>query len=310
MALDLPPLNSLKSFEAAARHLSFSKAGDELHVTHGAVSRAIARLEDYLGVKLFQRAVRSVSLTPTGRRYAEEVRGVLQDLAQATANTVERCSSGVLNFSTLDSFAARWVLPRLSRFRAQHPNIDLRISTSVEQANFTTDGIDIAVRYGLGKYPGLVTELLMQEAVFPVCSPELLKGGVSLDCATELKHYTLIHHDFHKDFMVSWEDWLRVCLEDCQVDTIDHTRGPVYESSSLGVQAAVQGEGILLGRGALVEDDLKAGRLVRPFKTALIAPFCYYVVCPKGGLDQPNVKAFRDWMFEEVARDQRDELAA
>ena len=176
MPQQLPPLTTLRSFEASARLLSFSKAADELHVTHGAVSRAVRHLEDHVGVKLFKRSVRAVNLTPTGAAYAASVRDVLGRLATATAQIMDQQSMGVLNISTLDSFAAKWLIPRLFRFRQAHGDIEVRLATSVKLADFVNDGIDIAIRYGSGRYPGVKAELLMREEVFPVCSPMLVKG--------------------------------------------------------------------------------------------------------------------------------------
>ncbi len=205
MSQQLPPLTTLRSFEASARLLSFSKAADELHVTHGAVSRAVRHLEDHVGVKLFKRSVRAVNLTPTGAAYAASVRDVLGRLATATAVIMDQQSMGVLNISTLDSFAAKWLIPRLFRFRQAHGDIEVRLATSVKLADFVNDGIDIAIRYGSGRYPGVKAELLMREEVFPVCSPMLVKGPHPLKSAADLKHHTLIHDSFEID----WAMWLK-----------------------------------------------------------------------------------------------------
>ncbi len=294
MSQQLPPLTTLRSFEASARLLSFSKAADELHVTHGAVSRAVRHLEDHLGVKLFKRSVRAVNLTATGAAYAASVRDVLGRLATATAVIMDQQSMGVLNISTLDSFAAKWLIPRLFRFRQAHDGIDVRLSTSEKLADFVNDGIDIAIRYGSGRYPGIKAELLMREEVFPVCSPLLLEGPHPLKSAADLKHHTLIHDDFNID----WAMWLK----SAGVDGIDPHRGPRFESSFHAVQAAIQGEGVVLGRSPLVADDLKAGRLVRPFSVSLPADLAYYVAYPAQTSQRPKVRAFRDWLFEEVSR--------
>jgi LysR family glycine cleavage system transcriptional activator len=294
MAQQLPPLTTLRSFEASARLLSFSKAADELHVTHGAVSRAVRHLEDHLGVKLFKRSVRAVNLTPTGAAYAASVRDVLDRLASATAVIMDQQKLGVLNISTLDSFAAKWLIPRLFRFRQAHGDIDVRLATSEKLADFVNDGIDIAIRYGSGRYPGVKAELLMQEDVFPVCSPLLLKGTRSLKTAADLTHHTLIHDDFKID----WAMWLK----SAGVEGIDPHRGPRFASSDHAVQAAIQGEGVVLGRSALVADDLQAGRLVKPFSVSLPADLAYYVVYPPQTYQRPKVRAFRDWLFEEVNR--------
>jgi LysR family transcriptional regulator, glycine cleavage system transcriptional activator len=287
----LPPLNALPSFEAAARHLNFSKAADELHVTHGAVSRAVRNLEDYLGLRLMIRASRSVRLTPVGASFAAEIRDVLEHLAAATLAATGQ-TSRIVSVSTIDSFAARWLMPRLFRFRRAHDDIDVRVATSERLADFVSDGIDIAIRCGGGQYPGLSAELLMTEDHFPVCSPKLLKGRHPLRTPADLARHTLLHDVF----TVDWAIWLR----NAEIDSIDPHRGPTFLSSDHAIQAAVRGEGVVLGRSALVCDDLAAGRLVRPFELSLPAGFAYYVVCPQRALRRPSVKAFHDWLMAEA----------
>ncbi|MGE5512993.1 MAG: transcriptional regulator GcvA [Bacteroidota bacterium] len=293
MARPLPPLNTLQSFEAAARHLSFSKAADELHVTHGAVSRAVRHLEDRLGVRLFVRETRAVRLTPIGASYAADVREVLDQLAAATVAVTGQQSSGVLNVSTLDSFASKWLVPRLFRFRRSQGDIDVRLSTTERLVDFVGDGIDIAIRYGRGQYPGLKAELLLEEVVSPVCSPKLLEGPHPLRVPADLKHHTLIHDDFHID----WAIWLRTA----EVEGVDPHRGPRYYASVHAVQAAIQGEGVILGRSALVADDLAAGRLIQPFTFRMPAGLAYYVVYPPRAIQRHKVRAFRDWLMAEAA---------
>jgi LysR family glycine cleavage system transcriptional activator len=293
MARPLPPLNTLQSFEAAARHLSFSKAADELHVTHGAVSRAVRHLEDRLGVRLFVRETRAVRLTPIGASYAADVREVLDQLAAATVAATGQQSSGVLNVSTLDSFASKWLVPRLFRFRRSQGDIDVRLSTTERLVDFVGDGIDIAIRYGRGQYPGLKAELLLEEVVSPVCSPKLLEGPHPLRVPADLKHHTLIHDDFHID----WAIWLRTA----EVEGVDPHRGPRYYASVHAVQAAIQGEGVILGRSALVADDLAAGRLIQPFTFRMPAGLAYYVVYPPRAIQRHKVRAFRDWLMAEAA---------
>jgi LysR family transcriptional regulator, glycine cleavage system transcriptional activator len=288
----LPLLSALPSFEAVARHLSFSKAADELCVTHGAVSHAVRNLEEQLGVPLMIRATRSVRLTPAGAAFAAEVRDALDRLAAArSAATGE--SAGVVSVSTIDSFAARWLMPRMARFRRTHGDIDVRVATSERLADFTSDGIDIAIRCGGGKYAGLTAELLMKEDHFPVCSPRLLKGRHRLRTPADLAHHTLLHDVFTAD----WALWLR----SARVEGIDPHRGPTFLSSDHAIQAAVRGEGVVLGRSALVADELAAGTLVRPFKLSLPAGFSYYVVYPPRSLKRAHVKAFRDWLMAESA---------
>ncbi len=266
----------------AARHLSFSRAADELRVTHGAVSRAVRNLEDHLGVQLMIRATRSVRLTPIGASYAAEIRDVLEHLAAATSVSV----------STIDSFAARWLMPRLFRFRRAHGDIDVRVAMSERLTDFVSDGIDIAIRCGGGQYPGLSSELLMKEDLFPVCSPKLLKGRHPLRTPADLVRHTLLHDVFSVD----WAMW----LHSAGIDNVDPHRGPTFLSSDHAIQAAVQSEGVALGRSALVADDLAAGRLARPFELSLPAGFAYYVVYPPRVLQRPNVKTFRDWLMAEI----------
>lgn len=293
MVRHLPPLSTLRSFEAAARNLSFSKAAEELHVTHGAVSRAIRHLEEHLGVELFKRKVRQVELTQTGAAYAAAVRDALERLSAATIQVADRQSTRVLNLSTLDSFAGKWLIPRLFRFRLAHPDIDVRLSTSEKLADFVSDGMDIAIRYGRGRYGRLTAELLMAEDLFPVCSPALLEGPHPLLSPEDLAHHTLIHDDFPID----WTMWLNAA----GVKGVDARRGPKFTFSDHAVQAATQGEGVVLGRSALVADDLRAGRLVRPFSLSLPADLAYYLVYPPQSASLKKIRAFREWLLAEIA---------
>ena len=289
----LPPLTTLPAFDAAARHLSFTKAAAELHVTHGAVSRAIRNLEEQLGTRLFERGTRSVQLTSEGAAYAAEIGAALDRIGAATIVASAPKSAGVLNVSTSDGFAGRWLVPRLHRFHRANRDIDVRLSTSGTFSDFIRDGIDIAIRYGAGGYDGVISEFLAEEEVSPVCSPELLQGEHALRTPNDLKHHRLIHDNFRID----WATWLRAA----GLDDINPNNGVRYDSAAYAVEAAVHGEGVLLGRSALVSADLAAGRLVRPFDLALKSRWNYYVVYPDGALPQRKVRAFRDWLFSEMA---------
>jgi len=288
----LPPLNALPSFEAAARHLSFSRAATELNVTHGAISRAIKHLEDQLDVQLFERATRSVRLTPIGEPYAESVREALDLLAAATKSLSARHSERTLNVSTSDGFAGRWLVPRLYRFHQANRDIDVRISTTGRLTSFLGDGIDIAIRYGGGEYSGLTSEFLTGEDVFPVCSPRLLQGAHPLREPGDLKHHTLIHDGFPID----WAAWLK----SAGVTDVDAKSGLTFDSASFAVESAAQGEGVVLGRTMLVAADLSAGRLVRPFEQALTSSSRYFLVYPPRAIRQRKVRAFRDWILAEM----------
>ena len=293
MARKLPPLTALPAFEAAARHLSFTKAADELLVTHGAVSRAIRNLEEVLGTQLFERHTRSVRLTPQGAAYAAEIGTALDRIAVATSVASVSKSASVLTVSTSDGFAGRWLVPRLHRFHKAYPDVDVRLSTSGAHTDFVRDGIDIAIRYGLGHYQGVVSELLADEDVSPVCSPSLLKSKHPLRTPADLKHHRLIHDNFH----LGWEKW----FQDVGLDHIKPDSGVKFDSAVYAVEAAVHGEGVLLGRSALVSADLAAGRLVRPFDISFKSRWRYYVVYPDGALRHKRIKAFRDWLFAEMA---------
>lgn len=291
----LPPLNAIRSFEAAARHLSFSKAAEELFVTPAAVSHQVKALEDWLGVPLFRRLNRAVILTAAGQSYLLGVRKGLETIGAATENLMRHDTAGTLHVDTLPSFAARWLLPRLSQFREAHPDIDVRLSASEKLADFNRDDVDVVIRYGHGNYPGLrVEKLLTEEVMFPVCSPALLTGRYPLRVPADLKYHTLLHDDMRID----WQTWLTLA----GVTDVDPKKGPSFNDSSMLLTAAIEGQGVALGRSTLAADDLLAGRLVQPFDVRPIqADQSYYLVCPETTAERPRIKAFRDWIMMEAS---------
>ncbi len=297
----LPPLNALRAFEAAARHLSFTRAADELSVTQAAVSHQIKGLEGRLGVSLFRRLHRKLLLTEAGQALFPPVGEALDGIADAVSGLSAAQSAGILTVSTMDSLAANWLVPRLGRFRARLPDIDVHISTTDELVDFSRDAVDLAIRYGRGEWPGLRVERLMTEEVFPVCSPALLEGGPPLAKPAHLRHHTLLHDALRED----WRMWLMAA----GVEGVDAARGPGYGHSYLVVQAAIAGEGVALGRSVLVADALAEGRLVRPFDVSLPVEFAYYVVCPEDLAESPKVKPFRDWLLEEAGGDREGAVA-
>ena len=297
MARKLPPIGCLASFEATARLLSFSRAAEELSLTPGAISRAIKALEDQVGAQLFERRTRSVRLTAVGEPYVQAVRAALDQLSAATWALTAHQSSNTLNVSTSDGFAGRWLVPRLYRFHRANGDIDVRVSTTGKLATFLGDTIDIAIRYGGGNYDGLTSEFLTDEEVFPVCSPKLLKGPRALRKPEDLKHHTLIRDGYPID----WAAW----LSSTGVKSVNPDKGITLDSYTFAVEAAVQGEGVVLGRTMLVKDDLAAGRLVRPFEHALKAHSSFYLVYPSGALRQRKNRAFRDWLFAEMLDDKK-----
>lgn len=298
----IPPLNALRAFEAAARHLSFAKAADELGVTPAAISHQVRLLEEHLGTPLFRRLTRRVLLTDAGQTALPLLTDGFDRLAEAVMRIRSRCASGPLTVSVAPSFAAKWLVPRLERFRAAHPDIDVRISPSMALTDFRRDDVDIAVRFGRGRYPGLRVDALFSESVTPLCSPKLLDGPHPLTRPADLEHHTLLHDDsaFAIGPIPDWPMWLR--LAGCA--HIDGGRGPRFGYAEHALQAAVEGHGVVLGRQSLARADLAAGRLVRPFLLSLPMEFAYYMVRPDDGEDPPKVAAFRRWVLDEVRRDE------
>lgn len=294
MARRLPPLNAVRAFEAAARHLSFTKAAEELHVTQAAISHQVKALEEYLGLKLFRRLNRALVLTEEGQTYLPPVKRIFDQLYEATRRLAENEARGKLTVSVLPSLAARWLVPRLGRFREAHPDIDVRVAPATHLVDFVREEVDVGIRYGRGRYPGLRVDRLMTEDIMPVCSPALLTGPKSLKEPRDLKYHTLLHDEGHGE----WRTWLLAA----GVNDVDATRGTVFMDSSMLIEAAATGQGVALARGALAADDLASGRLVRPFDVNIPAEYAYYVVCPEVTADQPKVVAFREWLLKEAGQ--------
>ncbi len=295
-------LAALRGFEAAARHLSFTKAAAELNVTPAAVSHAIRELELDLKVRLFERSSRVVRLTPAGETLSRAVAEGLGTIGRAVQRLRAVDGRPKLMVTTSPSLAAKWLVPRLDGFLEQHPEVDVRIDVSQRLVDFAEDGVDIAIRFGTGDYPGLKVERLFEESVFPVCSPHLLRSRHPLKEPRDLKHHTLIHIEWDAQWATwpNWAMWLRAA----GAPEIDATRGLHLSQTALALQAALDGHGIALGDSTLVADDLRAGRLVRPFSMALKGPaqFAYHLVHAPHRADEPLIKAFRSWILDEVAR--------
>ncbi|HEX6102123.1 MAG TPA: transcriptional regulator GcvA [Alphaproteobacteria bacterium] len=294
MATRLPPLNALRTFEAAARHLSFTKAADELFVTQAAVSHQIRTLEEHLGTPLFRRMNRALMLTDEGQALLPAVREAFDRLSAGVRRVQDLCCGGALTISTTPSFAASWLVGRLARFQALHPEIELQLSATARLVDFAREDVDCGIRYGMGDWPGLVAQRLFQTALVPVCSPLLLDGPNPLRRPQDLMRHTLLHTLDEPD---DWRLWLRAAA----VDGVDPTRGLKFDSVPLVVQAAISGAGVGIGRRQLVEAELAAGRLVAPFDLELPDECAYYFVAPEGTADQPKVVAFRTWLLAEVA---------
>jgi LysR family transcriptional regulator, glycine cleavage system transcriptional activator len=291
MTARLPLLNGLRAFEAAARHLSFTLAAAELNVTQTAISHQIKRLEHELGVRLFVRQNRALTLTPKAAEYLPGVRAAFNDLKLATDRLLRREDDHVLTVSTLASLAAKWLLPRLSTFQEAHPGIDVRITTSTSLVDFQRDNVDAAIRYGRGQWQGLRADWLMADELFPVCSPSLLKGEKPLKCPEDLRDHVLLHtSNTNSD---DWRLWLTAAGLPAD---LSKQPGITFDLIFMTIQAALDGIGVAMGRTSYVKDDIAKGRLVVPFKITLPADAGFYLVSPQTRADSPKLAAFRHWM--------------
>jgi LysR family transcriptional regulator, glycine cleavage system transcriptional activator len=290
MALRVPSFSALRAFDAAARHLNFSQAAEELHLTHGAISHQMKALEASLGVSLFRREGRRMLLTDAGQHFAARLRDVLGDLAAAVAEVAQRRDQKELTISVLPSFASYWLIPRLPSFHGRHPEIDVNIRATQALADFGRDGVDLAIRIGQGHWPGLVAEKLFDEEAFPVASPRF-NGGALPKRPQDLAGAVLLRSERQP-----WTPWFRAI----GLDWPEPSRGPIYSDETLLIQAAAEGIGVALARGALVTADLASGRLVRLFPRRVPSRTAYYLVYPEAAGELPRVRAFREWIRAEV----------
>ena len=313
MSYRLPPLNALRAFEAAARHLSFRKAAEELHVTPAAISHQMKILEEQLGVQLFRRLTRAIELTEVGRSFLPKLREGFDAFAQAVERVRAFENTGILTVAVAPSFAVKWLIPRLYRFVTAHPDIDVRISANMRlvdarrrdsQANLTRENeidgdADIDIRFGSGKYPHCRVDKLFQVSLTPLCSPRLLEGMRPLRKPQDLRYHALLHDDT-LDVSEGRPDWA-MWLKAAGAEDVDASRGPHFNHSILGLEAAIDGLGVLLGNKELAAHDLATGRLVAPFDLTLEMNLAYYVVSPEATADRPKVALFRDWLLSETA---------
>jgi len=291
---DLPSLNGLRAFEAVARKGSIREAASELFVTPGAVSQQVKVLEEALGASLFRRHKRGLILTEQGAALYPVLTEAFQSMALAINRLRENEREGPLTVSVLSSFASKWLVPRLGRFRGIHPEIDVRISATNLLTDFGRDDVDMSIRLGQGEYPGLRSDFLLAEPLYPVCSPRLLERDPPLRHPEDLRHFTLLHDENPME----WQMWLKAH----GVEGIDATRGPVFNDASMVLQLAIDGQGVAMTRGELAEDDLEQGRLVKPFDLTIPYRFAYWVVCPEASADRPKIVAFREWILAEAHR--------
>jgi LysR family transcriptional regulator, glycine cleavage system transcriptional activator len=305
------PLNALRAFEAAARHLSFKKAAKELHVTAGAVSHQIKVLEDHLGVALFRRLTRALELTPEAQSMLPKVREGLENLLEAVERVRARDNTTALTVIAPPNFAARWLIPRLARFTTRHPNLELHVASRPtmidgreaaalpEPVADAQDAPIVMVRFGNGRYPGFKVDEVFTARYVPVCSPRLLAGEHPLRTPEDLRWQTLLHDDtvVEEGARPSWGDW----LASVGVTDIDATRGPHFSDASLSFEAAIEGMGVTLAMKPLVRSEIEAGRLVVPFDISAPASYSYYLVIPESNGANASVQQFRAWLLEEAA---------
>ena len=294
----LPPLNALRAFEAAARHLNFSRAADELSVTPGAVSQQIQNLEDYVGAALFKRTPKGLLLTDAAQTALPALREAFDRLAEAASLLTAAVDGRRLTLTAAPSFAAKWLVPRLGKFEEAHPQVDVWLSAGMDIVDFATGEVDLAIRYGSGRYPGLEVTRLLSETVIPLASPELLAATPLNDPADLAIHILL--HDGSPDADDSCPDWA-MWLAARGIKNVDGNRGPRFNQSSLVIEAAVNGRGVALAKQTLAQADIDAGRLVAPLQIATAVDFAYYVVHPKTKGRLPQVKAFVSWIQAEAA---------
>lgn len=296
----LPPLNALRAFEAVARHLSFTKAAAELHVTPAALSHQLRTLEDHLGVALFHRRARSISLTLSGRQLYPGVQGGFDQIRAAVERLSSRETNRILVVSAGPGFTAKWLAPRLYRFVEAHPDIDTRISAGSLPIDFATADVDIAIRVSNGEHPGLHVERLMEERILPLCSPRLIEGEGGLKTAADLARFPLIHIDLPPPAPqgANWAYW----FEQAGITGVDCERGLRFNVVDHAHDAAIAGAGVVMAHKVIASNDMAAGRLVAPFGPELpMFGRHYHLLCAKGQNTSPKIRAFRDWMFAEIA---------
>ena len=301
MQRPMPQLNALRAFEAAARHLSLTKAGQELHVTAGALSHQIRGLEELLGLKLFERGVRSIALTRAGLRLYPGLRAAFSQIREAVEALARESNERALVISTPPGFTSKFLAPRLYRFSAAHPEIDARVSSSVTNANFVNDGVDVAVRNMPSEHEDdseLAVEPLVDMAYVPVCSPKLIEMHGPVGSGEVLKAMPLIHDESlgNRPGLLGWADWFAAA----GITGVDLSRGLRFTSTDHALDATIEGAGVLLTHDILAYDELRTGRLIIPFALSLSSRRVYSVVYPRRRGDQPNVQAFRSWIRKEV----------
>jgi LysR family glycine cleavage system transcriptional activator len=299
--LFFPGTRALRTLVAAGRHLNFTRAADELGLTPAAVSFQIKEIEDQLGVKVFVRTSRTIRLTDEGAVLYDAAADALDLMNRAVskARKIKR-GSEQLKVTADPQFATKWLMRRVEGFRKLHPDIDLRFDVSYAIRDFDLDDVDIAIRFGTGRYPGLTTDRLFDNVIVPVCSPRLLVSGRPIKTARDLQHHMLAHIEWSRQG-VTWPNW-HMWMAAAGIDDFDDSRTIVFDRSSDAVEAALAGDAVALADFAMVANDLSEGRLVRPFELSIKVPseFAYFLAYPKESAADPRIVAFREWILAEA----------
>ena len=303
MRRPLPPLNALRAFETAARHLSISLAAHELNVTPAAISHQIRLLEEHVGLPLFVRNGRGLALSDAGAAGLRDLREGFARLGAAMDAIDSLGEAGVLSVSVAPSFASKWLLPRLGGFQQAHSEIDVHVSASMQLSDFVKDGVDLAIRYGAGRYADVAVEKLLTESVVPVCSTDYLRRNGPFNSPADLVEATLLHDDSpdNDPSCPDWEMWLGAA----GAKHSDAARGPRFNQSSFVIEAAALGRGVALAKAALAAQDLRQGRLVKAFPSAVKVDFAYYIVAPRAKLNLPKVSHFIEWLRKEAMTEEQ-----
>ena len=294
MEQKLPPLNALKAFESAARHLSVKLAAEELCVTPGAVSQMLKTLELHLGTKLFERVPRGIYLTDAGRDYLPSIRNAFRQIAEASRRVAASNDLGLLTVSVTQFFASAWLVPRMASFQGAHPEIDLQIVTSSALVDFSRNGVDVAVRHGLGRYPGLRSDRVVTVEMVVVAAPSLVTRLGRPQSPADLAHWPQVHDAERK----GWSLW----FQSNDVEEVRAPRGPSFDDTGLLLTAVLSGQGAGLLPAAMVENEIRDGALIQLLETAQMEEFAYYLVCPDNRQHLPKIAAFREWILGPVAQ--------
>lgn len=288
----LPPLTSLRTFEAAGRHLSFTSAAAELYVTQAAISHQIKALEEYLGATLFIRHPRKLELTKTGDKLMPVVRDSLDAISRTIADIRNEQDITPICVSVAPSFAVNWLMPRLDQLFEKHPTIELSLKHSNVPVDFANESVDVAITYGSNSWRGMQVQSILSIDFFPVCSPNLLSDGRTLDALNDINNFNLLHDADYE----TWREWLKLA----NADGIDPNRGTIVDDTNMLIKAALDGLGIAMCSLPFVQEHLSSGKLIRPFELSLSSDKAYYAVCPKEHLSRKEVRTFWTWLTSQT----------